>query len=210
MTKRSITALVSAALAVTTTTLVGHAPQASARVPAANLPAVVQCARGPLPLATKTRFNTTPAGHGPWQVPLDPCNSEPLMHWDNCAYWAEEKRPDVWRNAVLRPGGGYTHGGGGAWNIKIDAKKYHYRISHKPKVGDLAAWKPNAKMGTEQRGRRTITHFASPGGHVAYVEKVHGKHVTLSSTGLGTAGGYTFKLKFSRLKTFFIHRGRTP
>jgi surface antigen len=132
-----------------------------------------------------------------------------LLHWDNCAYWAEEKRPDIWRNAVLQPDGGYTHGAGGAWNIKIDAARYHYRISHLPKVGDIAAWPPNAKMGTHKSGTRTITHYASPGGHVAYVERVRGRQITISTTGLDTAGGYTFSLKFNRTRTFFIHRGRT-
>jgi surface antigen len=181
----------------------------TARSMSAASRAVVLCAPGPLPSTKKSPFNTTPPGPGPWHVPRDPCNSELLLHWDNCAYWAEEKRPDVWRDAVMRPGGGYSHGNGGAWNIKIDAKKYHFKITHKPKVGDLAAWPPNAIMGSHKFGVQTITHVASPGGHVAYVEKVHGKRITISTTGLDTVGGYTFSLKFSRHKTYFIHHGRT-
>jgi surface antigen len=210
MTPRQVSTLAITASAVVTTALVGYAPRALAHSAVSARPAAVQCAAGPTPSARKSTYNTTPSGHGPWRVAHDPCNGEPLMHWDNCAYWAEEKRPDIWRNAVNRPGGGYSHlAGGGAWNIKIDARKYGYRISHKPKSGDIVAWPPNAVMGTQKAGTQTITHFASPGGHVAYVESVRGKRITISSTGLGTAGGYTFTLKFNRHKAFFIHRGRT-
>jgi surface antigen len=213
MSLREIRAVLTVAVAMTATAFVGTVSPAIAHGTAAAVTpsarAVVACAPGPTPSSSKSRFNTTPAGRGPWHVPHDPCNSEPLVHWDNCAYWAEEKRPDIWRDAVMQPDGGYNHAGGGAWNIKIDAKKYGYQISHKPKRGDLAAWPPDAVMGTSKSGTQTMTHYASPGGHVAYVEKAHGKKVTISTTGIDTAGGYTVTLKFNRHKTYFIHRSRT-
>lgn len=211
MTQRPMARLAAGVAVMATVVLMGYPPAANAHVARAAVSrTTVQCSPGPTPLTTKSRFNTTPAGHGPWQVPRDPCNTEELLHFDNCAYWADEKRPDIWRYAVLQPKGGYSHGaGGGAWNIKIDAKKYGFNINHKPKRGDIAAWPPNAAMGTEQSGGRTITHFASPGGHVAYVEKVRGKKITISTTGLSTLGGYTFTIKYNRHRTFFIHRGRT-
>jgi surface antigen len=158
--------------------------------------------------ATKrSRFNTTPKGAGPWHVPLDPCNSEGSglrsTPYSNCAYWAAEKRPDVWRRAVLKYG--YPKAPGGAWNVELDAKRAHFPINHRPKVGDLGAWPPGATMGTTKTG---VTRFASPGGHVAYVEKVR-KHrsITLSSMGIGSSpsGGYTFTIRFNKAESFFIH-----
>lgn len=164
---------------------------------------------GSVPSTKHSVYDTTPTGAGPWQVPRDRCNPEGFDHYMNCAYWAAEKRPDIWKNAVSKPGGGYTHGLGGAWNVELDAKKYGYRINHTPRVGDIAAWPPNAAMGTQTSHGTTLTRYASDGGHVAYVEKVVNDHITVSSMGLHSAGGYTFTLKYNRHKTYFIHRGRT-
>ncbi len=193
------------ALGVVLTVAGLSAPRAGAQP--AGPSATGQCT-GLVPSTTPSSFNRTPRGAGPWHVPLDPCNPEPLAHYTNCAYWGAEKRPDIWQNAVLQPDGGYGHGAsGGAWNIKIDAATYGYRISHRPKAGDLAAWPPNATMGSEKSGSGTIIRLASPGGHVAYVEKAWASRVKLSTTGIGSHGGYTFILKFNKHKTFFIHRG---
>jgi surface antigen len=137
-------------------------------------------------------------------VPRDPCNSEPLAHWTNCAYWGEEKRPDIWRYAVDNESGEYI-----AWQVKGDAAKYGFHINHTPQVGDLAAWPPNATMGTEKSGNRTIVHIASAGGHLAYVQHVHGQRIAISTTGIDSHGGYTFTIKYNQRRTFFIHRGRS-
>jgi len=212
---REIRSLVAVVVTLTATVLIGNVPAARAqdgshRVASDRSPAVhavVQCAPGPTPSARQSQLNTTPKGRGPWHVPHDPCNTEPIQHWNNCAYWADEKRPDIWRYAVLQPGGGYGPRGG-AWHIKLDAAKFGFKISHRPKVGDIAAWPPNAVMGTRRFGIETITHMASPGGHVAYVERVRGKQITISSTGLDTKGGYTFSFKYNRRQSYFIHRGR--
>jgi surface antigen len=152
-----------------------------------------------------SKFNTTPNGGGPWKVRLDPCNTEGAgsesTPYYNCAYWAAEKRPDVWVNAVLLYG--YSSTKPGAWRIRVDARKAGYPITRRPKAGDIAAWARNATMGTTATG---ITYTASPGGHVAYVERVLTHHrITLSSMGQGSDGGYTTTIKFAR-HTSFIHQ----
>lgn len=157
---------------------------------------------------TASRYNTTPKGHGPWQVPLDPCNSEGQGNastpYYNCAYWAAEKRPDLWANAVLKYG--YDVAPGGAWNIEVDARRAGYRISHRPRVGDIAAWPDNATIGHTRRGR---TFTASPGGHVAYVQRVRASRITISTMGVSNHGGKTETITFNRHKTYFIHHKHT-
>jgi surface antigen len=164
----------------------------------------------------KSKYNTTPKGGGPWQVPLDPCNTEAAgsggkVPYFNCAYWAAEKRPDVWVNAVWKDG--YPQAPHGAWNIEIDARKAGYSINHKPKAGDLVAWPDNATMG---KSKADITYFASAGGHVAYVERVH-RHGAITISTMGQAqpgatsftGGITITIKFDKAKSFFIHHHRS-
>lgn len=167
-----------------------------------------KCPAGPIASTVPSIYNHTPHAPNPWSVPIDPCNSEATAGakhppYYNCAYWAAEKRPDLWRNAVLPYG--YTHTGG-AWDVELDARRAGYHISHTPRAGDVAAWRPNARMGTEAGGR---TDYASPGGHVVYVEKVLSRrHIRISEMGVTAAGGYTIKLHYSR-HTYFIHRGRS-
>jgi surface antigen len=165
------------------------------------------CSTSATPTATK--YNRTPAGSGPWRVPLDPCNYEARangftsVHYDDCVYWAAEKRPDVFYGAVNKYG--YKVAPYGAWNVAIDAKKAGYSVTRAPKVGDIAAWKPNALMG------RTADSWynASSGGHVAYVEAVSGSLIRISDMGsVGADGGYTFDLAYSPA-THFIHKKRS-
>jgi surface antigen len=152
-----------------------------------------------------SRYNRTPKGAGPWHVPLDKCNTEGVgsssTPYYNCAYWAAEKRPDIWVNAVIPYG--YSKAHPGAWRIRPDAKKAGYPINHRPKVGDLAVWGRSASMGTAAGG---VTYTASAGGHVSYVEKVfkHGR-VSISSMGVSSDGGETSTLTFDKKQTFFIH-----
>lgn len=153
-----------------------------------------------------SKYNRTPKGAGPWHVPLDPCNTEGTGASDtpyyNCAYWAAEKRPDVWVNAVWKYG--YSSRRPGAWRVAVDAKKAGYSVDHKPAAGDIAAWGRNAQMGTTGAG---VTYTASPGGHVAYVEKVLAHHrITISSMGQGSDGGYTTTLAYNRKHSLFIHQ----
>jgi len=155
-----------------------------------------------------SKYNRTPKGAGPWQVPLDPCNTEAtgsggVTPYYNCAYWAAEKRPDVWVHAVWIYG--YSATKPGAWRIQVDARKAGFRINHHPKAGDLASWGRNATMGTTRTG---VTYTASAGGHVAYVEKVRPHHqITISSMGQANDGGITVTLKYAKRKTSFIHHG---
>lgn len=125
--------------------------------------------------------------------------------YDDNAYWAAEKRPDVFYKAVNKYG--YRVSPYGAWNIEIDAKKYGYVINHTPKMGDIAAWKPNATMGQIADGYQWYT--ASSGGHVSYVEAVNGSVITVSETGSGRDdGGYTYDLTYNTSGTYFIHKRR--
>ena len=164
------------------------------------------CSASATPPATK--YNRTPAGSGPWQVPLDPCNYEARangyssVEYDDCVYWAAEKRPDVFYGPVNKYG--YKVAPYGAWNIAIDAKKAGYSVNHAPKVGDIAAWKSDAMMG--QSPGDSTWYQASSGGHVAYVEAVSGDVITISETGHGTDdGGYTFDLTYTSAG-YFIHK----
>lgn len=167
--------------------------------------------------AKPSKYNRTPNRAGPWRVPLDPCNTEAggahKVPYANCAYWAAEKRPDVWVHAVWKFG--YPRFHGGAWNIERDAHKAGYRISHHPKVGDLALWPPNARMGFSSTGSASNgskqIYVASPGGHVAYVEKVgmHGQ-IKISTMGWltlsgGDDGGYTVTFIYNKDRSFFVH-----
>lgn len=121
------------------------------------------------------------------------------------AYWAAEKRPDVFYGAVNRYG--YRVAPYGVWNVEVDARKAGYSITHAPRVGDIAAWKPNATMGQSPDGSTWYT--ASSGGHVAYVEAVNGTTITVSETGHGSDdGGYTFDLLLSR-GSYFIHKSHS-
>jgi surface antigen len=157
---------------------------------------------------TPNKYNRTPAGDGPWQVPLDPCNYEArangyrAVNYDDCVYWVAEKRPDVFYGPVNRYG--YKVAPYGAWNVAVDAKKGGYAVDKFPRVGDIAAWKGNAMMGQTDDGYNWFQ--ASPGGHVSYVEGVDGDVITLSETGHGEDwGGYTFDLRYTPA-TYFIHR----
>lgn len=141
-------------------------------------------------------------------MPLDPCNYEARANGDSsvpyndCVYWPAEKRPDVFYGAVNKYG--YKTAPYGAWNVEIDAKKAGYSVNSVPQVGDIAAWKPNARMG--QAPDTGGWYTASSGGHLSYVEAVDGSTVTLSETGHGdNSGGYTFNLIYSS-GTYFIHK----
>jgi surface antigen len=135
---------------------------------------------------------------------VDPCNSEARPgngFYENCAYWAAEKRPDIWVNAVWKYG--YPQPPGGAWNIELDAQQAGYPIDHTPQAGDVVAWPPNATMGTLVGSGPT---FASAGGHVAYVESVNGEGtITISEMGLNDEGGYTTILGYDPQESWFIH-----
>jgi surface antigen len=155
-------------------------------------------------------FNTAPAHIGTWHVPIDPCNTEGTgsgrTPYYNCAYWGAEKRPDIWVHAVWTYG--YTVAPYGAWNVEIDARRAGFVINHRPRVGDLAAWPPNARMGTWTRGSRYRTFQASPGGHVGYVQKVRGTTITISTMGVASTHGVTERFTFNKRKTYFIHHRR--
>jgi surface antigen len=156
-----------------------------------------------------TRYNRTPGGAGPWHVPFDRCNYEGRAMGDHsvpysdCAYWAAEKRPDVFYGPVNKYG--YKQYPYGAWNVAVDAYKGGYRVNHRPQVGDIAAWKSNATMGRASNGMSW--YRAARGGHVSYVEAVHGSFITLSDMGHNpNNGGYTFELEYSHTRTYFIHK----
>lgn len=185
----------SMAIATPATASAGHKAAASAGCSASANPA-------------PTKFNRTPAGES-WKVPFDRCNYEgkamgmsSVDYADN-AYWAAEKRPDIFWGAVNTYG--YKVAPYGAWNIAIDAKKAGYSITNTPQVGDIAAWKPNAMMGQTPDGYNW--YQASSGGHVSYVEAVNADGtITVSETGHGADdAGYTFDLRYTKA-TYFIHR----
>ena len=151
-------------------------------------------------------FDTTPAGDGPWMVPLDPCNSEGVGddsddRYDDGDYWAAEKRPDIWTNAVLRYG--YPEDPYGPWNVEEDAARAGYPIDSTPQVGDVAAWNDNAVMGIDSTGSE---QDAGSGGQVAYVEAVDPDGtIVVSEMGAGAMdGGYTYTLTCDPA-TVFIH-----
>ena len=158
---------------------------------------------------TPTKFNRTPSGDT-WRVPFDRCNYEgkakgmSSVDYSDNAYWAAEKRPDLFWGAVNTYG--YKQAPYGAWNIELDAHKAGYSITSTPQVGDLAAWKPNAMMGQSED---TYSWYqASSGGHVSYVEAVNGDgSIVVSETGHGTGdnAGYTFALRYTKA-TYFIHQ----
>jgi len=154
-----------------------------------------------------SQYDTTPRGPGPWHVPRDPCNTEANGRRDmygNCAYWAAEKRPDIWVNAVWIYGYPKPYGG---WDVELDARKAGYPINHVPHVGDIAAWPPNALIGIGYRGGKSPTVYqASPGGHVAYVERVNGNSITISEMGTaGVDGGVTLTFEYEPKQSWFIH-----
>jgi surface antigen len=137
---------------------------------------------------------------------VDPCNTEARPgngYYENCAYWAAEKRPDIWVNAVWKYG--YPEAPGGAWNIELDAAKAGYPIDHNPQIGDVVAWPPNAEMGTGSEGG---AYTASSGGHVAYVENVNADGtITISEMGVsGSTGGYTDTFTYNQEDSYFIHQ----
>jgi surface antigen len=181
--------------------IVGSAPQALASSHAAARPHARSCSSSS---TAPSKYNTAKSS-GSWQVPLDPCNPEGAgsasTPYYDCAYWAAEKRPDIWANAVDKYG--YAVAPGGAWNVEIDARRAHYSISHKPTVGDIAAWPDNAKMGHTSSG---WSYTASPGGHVAYVQKVHGSKITISTMGVANHSGRTETFIFNKKKAYFIHQ----
>jgi surface antigen len=161
-------------------------------------------------------YNTTPPGEL-WQVPKDPCNTEGRnsegseAFYANCAYWAAEKRPDVWVEAVWKYG--YAEEPGGAWNIEVDAAKAGLPIDHVPSAGDLAVWPDNAIMGRIMPwsgiGGVSGSSYASPGGHVAYVEAVEPNGIVIISQmgyGADETRGDTMALEYTPEQTFFIHR----
>lgn len=160
-----------------------------------------QCASTSSTGMKPSKYNTIPSGVSTWTVPLDPCNTEGGGdYYTNCAYWAAEKRPDVWVNAVWKYG---YPGNLGGWDVELDAKRAHYVVNHRPKVGDIAAWPPSATMGHERGG---VIDYASSGGHVAYVQKVNGHKITISEMGVANHHGRTAVLTFNKHKTFFIHK----
>ena len=167
--------------------------------------ATPQCSSPSSTGTTPSQYNTTPPGPGPWQVPVDPCNTEKdggggANFFNNCAYWAAEKRPDIWVNAVWPFG--YSQAPGGAWNIELDAAQAGFSIDHTPRPGDVTDWPPNATMGTSGR----TSWYASADGHVAYVEAVNDDGtITISQMGVNSLGGYTTRLNYDRMETFFIH-----
>jgi surface antigen len=204
--RHPIVGIAMSAVALASAAVVGLAGSASATGARPTKAHAASCTVTSATSIKVSKYNKTPKGSGPWHVALDPCNPEGLglstPPYYDCAYWAAEKRPDVWTNAVDKYG--YAVAPGGAWNVEIDAKRAHYSITHTPKVGDIAAWKPNATMGHTGDG---TTYSASPGGHVAYVQKVHGRHITISTMGVSNDGGKTETLVFNT-KTFFIHKTR--
>ncbi|MGN6475431.1 MAG: CHAP domain-containing protein [Mycobacteriales bacterium] len=184
-------------------TCIAVAPPAAA---ASHHAALRFCSKSATP--RPTRFNRTPPGSGPWQVPFDRCNYEGrAMHdtstpYGDCVYWPAEKRPDVFYGPVNRYG--YRQSPYGAWNVAIDARKGGYRVDHTPRAGDIAAWKSNALMGQDPADGSWYT--AAPGGHISYVESVSGSVITISDMGHDPAdGGYTFPLTYTSA-TYFIHR----
>jgi surface antigen len=162
---------------------------------------------------TPSAYNTTPPGEL-WQVPKDPCNTEGRSgneYYENCAYWAAEKRPDIWVEAVWKYG--YSQPPGGAWNIELDARRAGFPIDHVPAAGDVAAWPSDGAMGAvvpfpgaQENAWETWT--ASPGGHVAYVEAAEpGGIIVISQMGVaGAQAGETNTLRYDAAETFFIHR----
>jgi surface antigen len=156
-----------------------------------------------------SKYDRTPAGSGPWQVPFDSCNYEGRAMGDSstpygdCTYWAAEKRPDVFYGPVNKYG--YKQAPYGAWNVAVDAQKGGYRVDHTPQVGEIAAWKSNAIMG--QSPDDGTWYQAANGGHLSYVEAVNGPVITLSEMGHpgNSSGGFTFRLTYDK-STYFIHK----
>jgi surface antigen len=181
----------------------------AAAAPAAAAPArgvAGSCTASATPAPTK--YNRTPGGAGPWRVPFDRCNYEGRamgdrsVPYNDCTYWAAERRPDVFYGAVNKYG--YKQYPYGAWNVAVDAQKDGYRIDHSPQPGDIAAWRSHATMGRATNGMSYYT--AANGGHVAYVEAVNGAFITLSEMGHNPSdGGYTYDLQYSGA-TYFIHK----
>jgi surface antigen len=208
MTRHRLAVGTTAAMIITAVVAISGSPALGASHVTARSQRQASCASTSTTGAKASKYDTTPKGRGPWHVPLDPCNTEGYgaasTPYYNCAYWAAEKRPDIWVNAVWKYG--YSVAPGGAWNIELDAKKAHYVINHHPKVGDVAAWPDDATMGHTSSG---MTYYASPGGHVAYVQKVHKSSITISTMGVNNSGGLTESFVFNKHKTFFIHAGRT-
>lgn len=159
-------------------------------------------------------FNTTPSCTMTAQTALCQWPSNPLAdtssweywgpanYWQNCAYWATVKRPDVELYAVRRYG--YTQAPGGAWNWEPDAVRAGYAVDHTPEAGDIMVWPDNAATELVNGGVQT----ASPGGHVEYVEQVlPDGSIISSSMGVGTApAGYDFWNAASASSVaYFIH-----
>jgi surface antigen len=124
--------------------------------------------------------STSPFCVWPTEPPYDPSNPEGQAPWsaanyfENCAYWAAEKRPDIDQAAIGRYG--YPLAPHGAWNWAPDAEHAGYSVTHTPAVGDIAVWPP------EYEG-------ASAGGHVSYVEAVEPEGaVVVSEMGFNGAG----------------------
>jgi surface antigen len=129
--------------------------------------------------------------------------------YTNCAYWAAEKRPDVWVNAVWKYG---DPPGDGAWAIKLDAEKAGYSLNHSPEAGDLAVWKGGETTGKYVGGfGEGSTGIAGgpngEGGHVVYVGAVDRPGaVTTSEMGVGGIEGcVTGELEYDAESTWFIH-----
>jgi surface antigen len=121
--------------------------------------------------------------------------------YGDCNYWAAEKRPDVFYGPVNRYG--YRQAPYGSWNVAVDARRGGYKVDHRPKPGDIAAWRSHAIMGQGDDGR---WYNAARGGHVSYVEAVNGPIIRLSDMGhVPNDGGYTFDLRYSGA-TYFIHK----
>lgn len=184
---------------------IGVAAPASA---APHRAAAKSCPKSATPRVTK--YNRTPGGGGPWRVAFDRCNYEGRAMGDSkvpyadCTYWAAEKRPDVFYGPVNKYG--YKRYPYGSWNVAIDARRAGYRVNHHPHAGDLAAWRSHATMGRSADGM--TWYRAARGGHVSYVESVHGSFITLSEMGHAPDdGGYTYDLQYAG-GTYFIHKPR--
>lgn len=147
-----------------------------------------------LPAASK--YNTTPKCRVTRRVPVciwphnPPADSRDPEYWgpstysENCAYWTAEKRPDIEQHAIQVYG--YHRSPGGAWNWVPDARRAGYPVNHSPHAGAVVVWPDHATTALAGGG----SFRASPGGHVAYVQRVFSDESFIASS-MGIAGART-------------------